>query len=152
MRSGSPLSCPSRVMSHPFDQRLLRKSTAPQKSSNARCTSQRWVWSTSVTLPWIKQTFLHMTEERLLGPRMKNGWTSVTTSYPMFAYPAGTQQVFFGAATPRGPTPTPYPFIYHFGEKMNSLCVPFIDKWYPSHITTFASLSTAVNELSFRDE
>ena len=57
-----------------------------------------------------------------------------------------------GEALPRGPTP--YPFIYHFSRKG----IPFVyllltngtPFTYP--VQNFASLSTAVNALSFKQE
>ena len=49
-------------------------------------------------------------------------------------------------------TLTLYPFIYHFSRKRYPFRIPSINKWQPFHIQNFASLLTAVNVLSFRQE
>ena len=44
----------------------------------------------------------------------------------------GHNKVLYEEAPPWGPTP--YPFIYHFGQKRYPFCIPSIDKWHSFHL------------------
>jgi len=47
-------------------------------------------------------------------------------------FPGGTQKSFIRGGS--APSPTPYPFIYHFFQKRNPFRIPFIGKRHPFHI------------------
>ena len=43
-------------------------------------------------------------------------------------------KILYGGEGGLSHSPTPYPFIYHFGQKRYPFRIPFIDKWYPLFI------------------
>ena len=56
------------------------------------------------------------------------------------------KNVLYGVAPPQGPTP--YHFIYHFGQKRYLFSIPCIEKWFPFHVLRLELRSlfkTAVN-------
>ena len=46
----------------------------------------------------------------------------------MCAFRGVLNEVLYGEALPRGPTP--YPFILHFWQKREPFCIPSVKKWH----------------------
>ena len=50
----------------------------------------------------------------------------------MCAFRGVLNEVLYGEALPRGPTP--YPFILHFWQKREPFCIPSVKKWHTFNI------------------